>query len=243
MYNIDLHVHTTASGHAYSTLKEYIDWGKQHGMETIGFSDHGPAMPGGPNIFHIGNQTIIPRVIDGIRVLRGVEANILSVNGDIDISEKYIHRLDYCIASLHDVVIKPAHIDRNTQAIIQAVRNPSVDIIGHSGNPRFPIHIDAFVEACLAENKVIEINNSSFVSESRTGSKAFCYAIAERAKALGVKLILGSDAHIAYALGGFENSLKLLSDLNIDPSQVINTSMDALSTYFKERGRDVSEWG
>ncbi len=180
MYTIDLHVHTTASGHAYSTLKEYVDWAKTIGMKTIGFSDHGPAMPGGPNIFHIGNQTIIPRVIEGIRILRGVEANILSVNGDIDITEKYIKRLDYCIASLHDVVIRPSTVDLNTQALIHAVKNPDVDIIGHSGNPRFPIHIDAFVTACLEHNKVIEINNSSFVSDSRNGSKEYCYAIAER---------------------------------------------------------------
>lgn len=242
MFKIDLHVHTIASGHAYSTLKEYVDWGKSIGMETIGFADHGPAMPGGPNIFHIGNQTIIPRVIDGVRILRGVEANILNVNGDIDVSEKYIKRLDYCIASLHDVVIKPSTCDNNTKAIIEAVKNPSVDIIGHSGNPRFPIQIESFVAMCKAYNKVIEINNSSFVSESRTGSKALCYAIAQEAQNQGVKMVLSSDAHIVYALGGFENSLQLVNDLGIDYTLLINRSMDALKSYFVERGRDVTQW-
>lgn len=243
MYKIDLHVHTISSGHAYSTLKEYVDFGRSQGMEVIGFSDHGPAMPGGPNIFHIGNQTVIPRKVDGVTILRGVEANILSVKGEIDISEKYIKRLDYCIASLHDVVIRPADAVTNTQAMIEAVRNPYVDIIGHSGNPRFPIDVDTFVEACKEHNKVIEINNSSFVSDSRVGSKAFCYAIAEKANKLGVKMILGSDAHIAYALGGFEHSLKLVSDLNIDSELIINASLSSLKSYFASRGRDVSQWG
>lgn len=242
MFKIDMHVHTLASGHAYSTLKEYVDYGNTIGMEVIGFSDHGPAMPGGPNIFHIGNQVILPRKIDGITILRGVEANILTIKGDIDIAEKYIHRLDYCIASLHDVVIKPSTAANNTQALIQAVKSPYVDIIGHPGNPRFPIDIDAFVEACKVEGKAIEINNSSFVSDSRNGSKEFCYIIAEKAQKLGVRMILGSDSHVAYALGGFDHALKLVNDLGIAPEAMINLSRESLATFFKDRGKDVSQW-
>jgi putative hydrolase len=92
---IDLHTHTTASGHAYSTLMDYVGFAKEHAITGFGLSDHGPAMPGGPNIFHIANQTVIPRYIQDVLILRGVEANIISYMGNIDIDESYLNRLDY----------------------------------------------------------------------------------------------------------------------------------------------------
>ncbi len=48
---MDLHTHTMASGHGYSTLKENIDAAKEKGLKVLGLSEHGPAMPGGPHIF------------------------------------------------------------------------------------------------------------------------------------------------------------------------------------------------
>jgi len=45
---MDLHTHTIASGHAYSTLKENIDEAKNKGLKILGTSDHSYAMPGAP---------------------------------------------------------------------------------------------------------------------------------------------------------------------------------------------------
>jgi len=143
---VDTHIHTIASGHAYSTVHDYVKEALRKGIEMFALTDHGPAMPGGPHLFHLGNQRIIPSIIDGIKILRGVEANIIDYDGNIDIPEVYLRRLDIVIASLHDVCIKAGNIEENTSAILGAMDNEYIDIIAHPGNPSFPIDFDKFVK-------------------------------------------------------------------------------------------------
>jgi putative hydrolase len=52
----DLHTHTIASGHAYSSLKENIEAAAERGLTALGISDHAPAMPGTCHSFHFGNS-------------------------------------------------------------------------------------------------------------------------------------------------------------------------------------------
>ena len=44
MYPVDLHMHTIASTHAYSTLHDYVTQAKQTGMKLFAITDHGPDM-------------------------------------------------------------------------------------------------------------------------------------------------------------------------------------------------------
>lgn len=67
---VDTHTHTVASGHAYSTIIENCIEASKKGIELIAMTDHGPAMPGGPHIFHFGNLKVIPRYIHGVEVLK-----------------------------------------------------------------------------------------------------------------------------------------------------------------------------
>lgn len=41
---LDAHTHTIASGHAYSTLLENVNYAAEKGLELIGITDHAPAM-------------------------------------------------------------------------------------------------------------------------------------------------------------------------------------------------------
>ena len=72
----DLHTHTVASGHAYCSVNEMAQAAADVGLEMIAITDHGPNMPGGPHLYHFGNIHVVPSVIAGARVLKGVEANI-----------------------------------------------------------------------------------------------------------------------------------------------------------------------
>jgi len=45
----DIHVHTVASGHAFSTLLELRDYSIVHGIRILGIADHGPSMRGAPH--------------------------------------------------------------------------------------------------------------------------------------------------------------------------------------------------
>lgn len=232
MFLADLHVHTLASGHAYSTLTDYLTQAKRIGMTCFGLSDHGPAMPGGPHLFHIGNQSVIPREIEGIQILRGAEANILDFEGAIDIPDKFADRLDYMIASLHDVVLTPGAIRENTQAVIRAAAHQKVKVIGHLGNPKFPIEHKRVIEACGYHRVAIEINNSTFRSTSRSGSEMNCIALAKLAYTSGVSLILGSDAHIHYDLANFKLAQMLLEQNGIPKDYCLNFDAQRFWSWF-----------
>ena len=49
----DLHVHTLASSHAYSTITEIARWSADIGLNAVAFTDHGSAMPDAPHIWHL----------------------------------------------------------------------------------------------------------------------------------------------------------------------------------------------
>ena len=73
----DLHVHTVASGHAYSTVKEIVRVAADKGLLMIALTDHGPGMPGGAHAYHFSNQTALPDSMFGVRILKGIEANVM----------------------------------------------------------------------------------------------------------------------------------------------------------------------
>ena len=233
---VDTHIHTISSGHAYSTLAENCSEAAKKGMRLIAITDHGPAMPGGPHIYHIGNQKVFPNFIYGVEVLKGVEANILDYDGKIDIGEKTLKKLDIVIASLHDPCIKPGTVKENTMALIGAMKNKYVDIIGHPGNPLFPIDIDEVLRAAKEYNVLVEINNSSF-GVSRIGSSENCTTIAEAAYKKEVTLSVGSDAHIAYSIGEFSKVYELFEKIGIEEKYIINTDENKLKDYLKSKGK------
>ena len=75
-YLVDTHTHTVASTHAYSTLQEYVVMAKQKGIKLFATTDHGPDMADAPHFWHFVNLRVIPRIVDGVGILRGIEANI-----------------------------------------------------------------------------------------------------------------------------------------------------------------------
>ena len=235
-YVLAVHVHTISSGHAYSTLMDYVREAKVKELDLIGISDHGPEMPGASHIFHIGNQRVIPDVVEGIRVLKGVEANIMDAHGSIDIHERYLRQLDYVIASIHDAIVTPGSQLENTKMMIATMKNqPLVDIIGHAGNPRIPIDLKEFVLAAGEYNKIIEINNSSFTSLSRSGSTERCAEIARYAKDFGVKVIASSDSHFHTALGVLDTAQVMIENAGIVDEKVMNLSADKFMEDLRAR--------
>lgn len=62
MYPVDLHMHTVASTHAYSTLHDYIAEAKRKGIKLFAITDHGPDMADAPHYWHFVNMRIWPRL-------------------------------------------------------------------------------------------------------------------------------------------------------------------------------------
>jgi len=235
----DTHCHTVASGHAYSTILENAKAAKERGLKLIAITDHGPSLPGGPHIYHFGNLKVLPRVIEGVIILRGVEANILDCDGRLDLPERYLKELDIVLAGFHTFCYPGGTLEENTRAIINAIKNPYVDIIVHPGNPEFQIDIEKFVEAAAKYDVAIEINNSSF-TVSRRGSEENCLQIAKKAREVGARIAIGSDAHICFDVGNFEKALKIVEVAGIKEENILNVSYLRLIDYLKDKGRDFS---
>lgn len=235
----DTHCHTIASGHAYSTIKEIAECASQAGMKIIGMTDHGPSMSGGPHIYHFGNLRIMPDYIGDVRVLKGVEANIMDYKGTLDMPEFVLDKLELVIAGFHDICLTPGTVEENTSAMIGAMKNPLVDIIAHPGNPQFTIDIEKIVDCAIETGTLIEINNSSF-GNSRKGSAENCKLIAAAAKRKGALLTTGSDSHICFHAGRFDKVLALFEELQIPEELVVTSHPQKLVDFLNKKGKNIS---
>ena len=92
---VDLHVHTVASSHAYSTIYEYIMEAGRKGLKMIGISDHGTELVDGAyHKWHFDNLECVPSYRDGVIILKGIEANIKD-DGSTDCKQSYLEYQSY----------------------------------------------------------------------------------------------------------------------------------------------------
>ncbi len=230
----DLHIHTVASGHAYSTVLEVARAAADRSLAMIALTDHGPAMPGGPHVYHFSSQRLIPAEIFGVRVLKGIEANVVDRDGTLDLDEGRLAKLEIVLAGLHTECAPYGSVAENTAMMVAAMRNPWVDVIVHPGNPEYPVDEEEVVRAAAACGVALEINNSS-LTVSRCGSLPHCDHIACLAKECGCKLVVGSDSHFAFSVGDFGAAAELVAKYAIPPEQVLNTSVDLIARHLARR--------
>nr|WP_245684819.1 phosphatase [Orenia metallireducens] len=230
----DLHTHTIASGHAYSTINEMVLGAKKNGIKILGMTDHGPCMPRGPHIYHFANLKIIPKEIDGVKILRGVEANITDINGTLDLPVEILARLDIVLVGFHTGTgYESGSKEDNTRAMINAIKNPLVDIVVHPGNPEYQVDIKRVIMAAKEENVLLELNNSSHLS--RPGSKESCIEIAQLAKEVGLKVVLGTDAHYSARVGTFDKALEIVKEAQLEEDDILNTSLDKVEEFIRRK--------
>lgn len=226
---IDLHTHTIASGHAYSTLMENIQEAKNKGLMVYGLSEHSVTMPGTAHLFYFQNFRVIKDEILGVKILVGLEANIIDFNGNMDVNEEIEEQLDYMIASLHSPCIKPGNAKENTDALINAMKNKLVKIIGHPDDGKFPLEYERLVKAAKENNVLLEVNNSSLSPTSfRKNAKENYLTMLKLCKKYEVKVVYGSDAHICYDVGRFDNCENLIDEADFPRELVANYNIDSI---------------
>ena len=236
-YLSDLHTHSIVSGHAYSTLLENINYCTEKGIKILGTSEHAPTMPGAPHYWYFGNMKVVPRVINGVTILRGCEANILDIDGSLDMTDESSRNLDYMIASFHEPVFKPKSKEENTEAILNVMdKYDKVEILGHLGNPNYELDYEAIVKKAKEKNIMIEINNSSLLGSSRVGSDVNCKKVALLCREIGTKVILTSDSHINTCIGVFNKGIELLEEIQM-PKELVMNDPEKLIAHLKSKGR------
>lgn len=229
---MDLHTHTMACGHGYSTLKENIEEAKEKGLKFLGLSEHAPAMPGSTHPYFFGNYKCIPREYGSLRLFCGVEANIMDYEGTLDMEEGLLKRVDYVIASMHIPCVKPGNVEENTRASIKAMENPYVKILGHPDDSRYPLDYETLVQAARENHVFLELNNSSLnPGSARKGGQENAMALLKTCKKYQAPIILGTDSHICYTIGKFDRALEVVQAVDFPKELILN--------YYPERIGEV----
>jgi len=232
---IDLHCHSISSGHAYSTIEEMITQAKAKDLKILGIADHAPSMPGAPHMYYFFNLSVLPREIDGLILLKGVEVNIIDYEGNIDMPVDALEKLDYAIASLHPPCIDPGTIEENTNAVINAMMNPYIKVIAHPDDSRYPLDHYAIVNAAKEHNVALEINNSSLKPMSfREGAYENVKSILRLCKEYKVKVMFGSDAHFSTAVGEFPHCIDVAEEIGFPKELIINYNKEAINDLIGE---------
>jgi len=233
MLCVDLHCHSIASGHAANTIYELAQAASERGMEMIAITDHGPDMLGAPHMYYFDLSPRVPKKIREVTVLMGCEANIVNLEGEIDLPDPLLGMQDIVLAGLHRHTSYPAtsSVEDNTKALIRAIERyrGQVHIIAHPYRDDFPIHIEPVVEAAVANGTLLEINVSLFryrateqlIRQSRLMVHLLCQA--------GDPLVIGSDAHVASELGDDESLRQF--DLGLEHMEELNRSAHSVREW------------
>ncbi len=237
---LDVHTHTIASGHAYNTMTEMIRAAREKGLELYGITEHAPKMPGSCQEMYFQNLKIIPRVHGGMEVLLGIELNILDEQGTVDLPEPYLGQMDVAIASLHKPCIRFGSSASNTQCLIEAMKNPHINIIGHPDDGRYPVDYEALVQAAKEYHTLLELNNHSLDPRStRENARENDLTMLKLCKKYGVSIILGSDAHYSDYILNHGLALSVLEEADFPEELVVNTDKEKLFPYINKYAQGV----
>lgn len=231
---LDLHTHTLASGHAYNTIWEMAKHASENGVELLGITEHAPMMPGSCHEFYFANLKVLPRELYGIHVLFGVELNIIDKEGNVDLDESILSQMDVAIASLHVPCFAPGSLEENTQAYLNAMKNPLIHIIGHPDDGRYPIDHERLVLGAKEHHVLLEVNNNSLNPRGvRKDTAVNDRKILEYCKKYEVPVIMGSDAHVMTEIKSHERVQALMKELDFPEKLVVNRSLDALREFIR----------
>ncbi|MDE6147628.1 MAG: phosphatase [Bacteroidales bacterium] len=228
----DLHTHTVASGHGYSTLQEMARAAAEKGIEILGVTEHGPAVPGACDSLYFKNMIVIPRVMYGVRLLLGAEINILDTSGKLDMSDDECRMLDLRIAGIHSVCWKGGTAEENTEGVLNVMRNPLIHIISHPGDGTAELCFEPLVLESANSHTLLEINSHSLhPARHKTAARDNNIAILKLCKKHGVPVILGSDAHISFSVGCYDYVLPLLNETGFPEELIMNDKPELLMEW------------
>lgn len=248
----DYHTHTRYSrhGHGKGTVLENASVALDKGLKQIAITDHGfnHRFYGvrRKDIAQVKEDILNSKEVTGIDILLGVEANLISTDGSIDIEEQDFEFLDLLLMGYHKMVkmeslkdqkdlflanllgspFAPSkeRLSRNTTAFLKALDKYPIDVITHL-NYGFPTDTLAVARMAKEKGTLIELNGKriNFTDQELE-------IMAEE----GVKFIVNSDAHSPKRVGECNNAMNTIFRLGLPLSQVVN--IDKLPKFLPKRG-------
>jgi len=220
-------------------LQEVITAARERELEYLAITDHGPARPDGPKLdyFKNLNRQDTLRQLPDIRVLVGVEANIINTWGDLDMPVKLLNELDIVLAGFHNSTgYGGSSVSENTGALIKAIERNRITVITHVGDPRFPYPVDVeeSVAAAVEHGVLVEINQSA-LHRWRAENVAHYERVLAVLQKYRAPILMSSDSHISYSVGVVSECERFLAEHGVDPMTTVNYSEEMIRKYMLTR--------
>ncbi len=230
----EYHSHTNCSD-GKASMEQMVDEAARLGYEIYGISDHGYK-----HQFFGVKYDDYPKMREeldrlqekypSMKLLLGVEANILDDRGNIDVDDKILGLVDYVMAGYH-FGSKPQNLrglrnhfnnytkvfgkrekEYNTRALIEAMRNNDLFILTHPGDKGMIDTLEV-AKAAHETNTILEINAHHDNLSLRQLMEV---------KNIDIKFSVGSDAHRPEHLKYISQAIDRAQMAGIDPSRIIN---------------------
>lgn len=219
----DYHMHSKYSGDSKNELEKIVRRAIELGLREIAVTDHGPSHSG----FGIKKEDY-PKLraeIDAlnvkypqIKVLLGLEANLMGTDGEIDIDQDMLKMNDWLNVGYHfgsnltrdykwhyynfcsKFSKKYYELAKkmNTESMIQAMRKNNITMITHPG-AKGPIDIEAVAEVAAETQTMLEINSSHGHLTTEAIKKAMKYPVV---------FVINSDAHTIDEIGEVSEGMR-----------------------------------
>ena len=235
----DLQTHSTWSD-GKLTMLEMARAAARRGIKVIAFTDHSVSLgvTGGLSMDDHKKQAaeikkIQKQLGDEILVLHATEVEI-KADGALDYPDEFLASLDLVLASLHTSLRQPR--EKVTERLLNAIRNPHVDIIGHPTGRLIPeregadLDMDAVLNAAAETGVALEIN----AHPSRLDLDD---VYARRARELGIPISINTDSHSEEDFDNLFYGVATARRAWLTKADVINCwSPDRLLKWLKKRG-------
>jgi DNA polymerase (family 10) len=236
----DLHMHTTWSDGKLS-IREMAEAARERGRKFIVITDHSAysSIASGLSVERLMAQQEEVRRVDAemgpdFRVFHGTEMDIRP-DGTLDFPDEALAQLDFVIASLHYSLRQER--SQITQRLLNAIRNPHIDLIGHPRGQLIPnrepadLDMDMIFEAARQHGTALEIN----ANPHRLDLEA---QYARRAVELGIPLAINTDAHRAGEMDLMHFGVLTARRGWVEAKSVLNTwPVERFLEWVQSRGR------
>ena len=219
-----VHNHSTYSDGIH-TLKEMADYVRSSGFEYFVITDHSKSafyangLKEDMLLQQIEEIKKLNETYTNFKIFSGIESDILW-DGQLDYADEILNQLDVVVASVHSIL--KMDIDKATERLIKAIEHPATRILGHPtgrlllSREGYPINHKKVIDACAANNVVIEVNANPLRLDIDWQWIPYC---TEK----GVKISINPDAHNKTSIHDIKYGVYAAQKGGLTKSNCLNT--------------------
>jgi len=235
MLRNDLHIHSIRSLCGTMTPGEIVAEARGRGLHGVAITDHGLAMEVPRFYLHVLCKRY-PAEVDGLRVYKGIELNMLDPEGTLDAPDELLPWMDWVALGHHpaDGLLASRGREANTDALLRAFeRNPWIDALVHPTQRSHPVDFARLLPAMARDGVAFEVNEWNH--RHGKADPAHTAEVLAEAVAQGVPVVTNSDAHVFPEIGCDETIREILAQAGVGEEVPLNADDERLEAWVTGR--------